>query len=72
MVTMSTGRPEPSTDRTTKAKIKRRHRQQQVDQPRQRLIDPAAGHGRANPVTMPMKNDSAVMISARPIDRRAP
>ena len=26
----------------------------------------------AKPLTMPMKNDSAVMTSARPIDMRAP
>ena len=51
----------------------RRHREQQVDEPADSAWsthppDTAA----AKPLTMPMKNDSAVMTSARPIDMRAP
>ena len=42
IVTISTGTAVPSTDRTTKAKIKRRHRQHEVDEARERQVDPAA------------------------------
>ena len=72
MVTISTGRPEPSTDRITKAKIS-----VGIDRSRSTKRDSAwstqpPATAAAKPETTPMVNDSAVMTSERPIDMRAP
>ena len=72
IVTMSTGSPEPRTDRITKAKIS-----VGIDSRRSTRRDSAwstqpPATAAAKPDRMPMQNDSAVMMSARPIDMRAP
>ena len=77
MVTISTGSPEPRTDRMTKAKIS-----VGIESSRSTSRDSAwstqpPATAAAKPLTMPMKNDSAVMTSdeadrhARAIDQPA-
>ena len=71
IVTISTGSAVPSTESTTKAKIN-----VGIDSMRSTRRDSARSTqppatAAAKPVMMPIANDSAVMTSARPIERRA-
>ena len=72
MVTIRTGRAEPSTDKMTKAKIR-----VGIDSRRSTSRDSARSThppatAAAKPVIMPSRKDSAVMINDSPIDIRAP
>ena len=72
MVTISTGIAVPSTESTTKAKISvgiDSNRSTRRDSARSTQPPATAA---AKPVMMPIENDSAVMMSASPIVRRAP
>jgi len=70
MVAINTGMSVPRTEKDDEGEDQRRHGQQEIDDPRQRDIDPAPEHGRGEPAMMPIVKDRQVMTSGQP-DRHA-